>query len=300
LYLRGQHLAKREGKVQNLGVDHNRRLCIQLYFTKFWKLLWAGKIIMFPKFLNLICIFERQLKGQVINVCQRYKPTKHDHFLIYLLTKSVMQFLHEWYKIWWSVESNTTPKEWKIIGIGWNKCRTTEMWRTSSHRKTDRTLQPGLDTIKSPYRLERWQHYTFTKKGNLTDCNSWGSITLLSVPGKVMASILLHRIQDAVDEKLRREQAGFRKGRSCQEQIFTLRQIIEKVISGPDSILINFIDFKKAFDSVHRPSVWKILRSYGFPEKLINIIKAFYMDSSCAVRAEGQLSDWFQIATGVR
>jgi len=111
---------------------------------------------------------------------------------------------------------------------------------------------------------------------------------------------LLHRIQDAVDEKLRREQAGFRKGRSCQEQIFTLRQIIEKVISGTDPILINFIGFKKAFDSVHRPSVWKILKSYGFPEKLINIIKAFYMDSRCAVRAEGQLSDWFQIVTGVR
>jgi hypothetical protein len=37
------------------------------------------------------------------------------------------------------------------------------------------------------------------KKGDLKDCNNWRGITLLSVPGKVMASILLNRIKGAVD-----------------------------------------------------------------------------------------------------
>ena len=49
--------------------------------------------------------------------------------------------------------------------------------------------------------------------------------------------------------------SGFRKGRSCCEQIFTLRQIVEKVTTLDTKLLMNFIDFKKAFDCLHRPSV---------------------------------------------
>ena len=45
------------------------------------------------------------------------------------------------------------------------------------------------------------------KKGDLKDCNNWRGITLLSVPGKVMASILLHRITGAVDVQLRQHSA---------------------------------------------------------------------------------------------
>jgi len=62
------------------------------------------------------------------------------------------------------------------------------------------------------------------KKGDVKDCNNWRGITLLSVPGKVVAGIILNRMKDAVDEVLRQHQAGFRKGRSCCEQIFALRQ----------------------------------------------------------------------------
>jgi len=58
------------------------------------------------------------------------------------------------------------------------------------------------------------------KKGNLSDCNNWPGITLLSTPGKVFTRVLLNRLQNSVDQTLRDEQAGFRKGRSCTEQIF--------------------------------------------------------------------------------
>jgi len=51
----------------------------------------------------------------------------------------------------------------------------------------------------------------------------------LSVPGKVFASIVLSRLRGGVEMNLRTEQAGFRPGRSRNDQIFTLRQIIEKV-----------------------------------------------------------------------
>ena len=37
-----------------------------------------------------------------------------------------------------------------------------------------------------------------------------------------------------------------------------------------------FIDFKKAFDSVHRSLLMKILRAYGIPEAIVGLIEGIY------------------------
>lgn len=73
---------------------------------------------------------------------------------------------------------------------------------------------------KVPEDLQKGVIAFLPKKGNLSDCNNWLGITL-SVLGKVLCSILLRRLRQAVDEQLREEQ-GFRSGRSCMEQIFVL------------------------------------------------------------------------------
>ena len=62
---------------------------------------------------------------------------------------------------------------------------------------------------------------------------------------------------------------------------------------------MTFIDFKKAFDSINRDTMWKILRYYGIPEKIVNIIKCLYEGSTSAVRVDGSLSKEFLITTGV-
>ena len=117
-----------------------------------------------------------------------------------------------------------------------------------------------------------------------------------------MATVMLNRIRDAIDEKLRQEQAGFRPGRSCCEQIFTLRQIIEKTLMWLTPVVINFVIFMKAFNSVHRESIWKILKTCGIPTKIIALMKNFHEDSRCAVRCEGELGEWFRVhmVSGVR
>lgn len=55
--------------------------------------------------------------------------------------------------------------------------------------------------------------------------------TLLSVPGKVLCAVLLNRLWRSTDERLQEEQAGFRRGRSCIEQIFILRMINKKTLN---------------------------------------------------------------------
>ena len=43
------------------------------------------------------------------------------------------------------------------------------------------------------------------KKGDLSSCNNWREITLLSIPGKVMTTIILERLKTVLDKALRDE-----------------------------------------------------------------------------------------------
>ena len=60
------------------------------------------------------------------------------------------------------------------------------------------------------------------KKGDLSNCDNWRGITLLSIASKVFCKILLFRIEDEIDLLLREEQFGFRKSRGCFNQILAL------------------------------------------------------------------------------
>ena len=63
---------------------------------------------------------------------------------------------------------------------------------------------------------------------------------------------------------------------------------------------INFIDFKKAFDSVHKDSLSDIARLYGIPDKYINIFKNLYLNSICYIKTEKGATEPFDIIPGAR
>ena len=68
------------------------------------------------------------------------------------------------------------------------------------------------------------------KKGVVTRCNNRRGMTLIVIAAKVLGRIVITRILDGIDNKLRQEQARFRKGRGAMEQIFIQRNIIEQCI----------------------------------------------------------------------
>ena len=159
------------------------------------------------------------------------------------------------------------------------------------------------DIWESEILPEDWQKgliIKLPKKGDLSNCDNWRGITLLSVPGKTLCKVILKRLETVIDLKLREEQAGFRRKRGCIDQIFALRNILEQCAEWNEQIHLNFVDFKKAFDSLHREAIWKILGSYGIPEKLIKIIKIFYLNYECSVVLGEKISNWFSVETGVR
>ena len=121
----------------------------------------------------------------------------------------------------------------------------------------------------------------YKTKGKRSECSNHRGISLLSVPGKVFASVILNRCKDSVDRVLREEQCGFRKSRGCADQLFALRQIIEKSMAFQLDISFCFIDFRAAFDSVDREQMYQIMKHYGLPQKVINIIRNSYDGFKC-------------------
>ena len=98
------------------------------------------------------------------------------------------------------------------------------------------------------------------KKGDQSECENHRGVMLLSVPGKVFNRIMLEKLKTAVDKKLRDHQAGFRKERSCIDQITTLKIIIDQSLEWNASLYVTFVDSEKAFDSLDRESLWKLMR----------------------------------------
>ena len=132
------------------------------------------------------------------------------------------------------------------------------------------------------------------KKGDLRDCSNYRGIMLLSVPGKVLNRVILDRVKDAVDPQLMDQQAGFRRNRSIADQIASLRIITEQSLEWNSPLCINFIDYKKAFDSVDRQTLRKLLRHYGVPVKIVSLIQCIYQDMGCRVVHAGQTSKIFK------
>jgi exonuclease III len=138
------------------------------------------------------------------------------------------------------------------------------------------------------------------KKGNLTLHKNYRGISLTCIAAKIYNKLLLNRIFPALNPILRRNQNGFRKGRSTIAQILALRRIIEEMNNGNKELTIVFVDFKKAFDSIHREVMFEILGLYGIPEKIINAIKALYTNTKAKVITpdDGE-TELFDIVAGV-
>ena len=102
-----------------------------------------------------------------------------------------------------------------------------------------------------------------------------------------------------MEEVLRDTQNGFGDGRSPTSHILTLRRILEGARAKNLPADMVFIDFKKAFDSLHRGLLMKILRAYGIPARIVDLINLLYINTRGKVITPDGETDLFEILAGV-
>ena len=137
------------------------------------------------------------------------------------------------------------------------------------------------------------------KSGDLSLGGNYRGISLSSIVAKLYNKMILNRIRPELDTHLRANQNGFRVGRTTVGHILALRRIIEGIRSNNLPAIITFIDFKKAFDTIHRGRMLQILKAYGVPDQLTNAIADIYKDTKAKVISPDGETEVFEILAGV-
>ena len=139
------------------------------------------------------------------------------------------------------------------------------------------------------------------KKGLKDLCDNYRGISLLSIVGKVFARILLNRLDEHVTAVILPEsQCGFRSECSTIDMVFSARQLQEKCIEQNLDLYQCFIDLTKAFDTVNRDLLWKILLKLGCPNHFVSLIRSLHDDMKAWVDIDGVLSEPIPVANGVK
>jgi hypothetical protein len=137
------------------------------------------------------------------------------------------------------------------------------------------------------------------KKGDKLECGNHRGIALLNIAYKIFANILYKRLLPYTEENVGEYQCS-RVGRSTSDQLFNIRQILEKCKEYNVEIHQLFVDFKAAYDSVIRKKLWRVMEEFGFPNKLISLTKLTLNGAKSRVRIRNKLSDVFDIEEGLR
>ena len=152
-----------------------------------------------------------------------------------------------------------------------------------------------------PDRLTFSEIITIFKKGARLECENYRPINLLSHIYKLVMQIIYQRISGDLMASLPKTQAAYQPGRSTTEQIQSLQQIIEKCKEFNKKGVICFIDFSKAFDSLHQQKLWNALHKYTtINPAYINLLASLYESSKAHVKTDIGNTRLFNILRGVK
>jgi len=109
---------------------------------------------------------------------------------------------------------------------------------------------------------EEWKVAIITsihKKGDKRKCENYREISVTSIFSRIYGRILAKLVELEHKNMEMEEQAGFRAGRSCIDNIFCVTQMIEKKKATNRELHLLFIDLTKAYDSIPLNKLWEIL-----------------------------------------
>ena len=140
------------------------------------------------------------------------------------------------------------------------------------------------------------------KKGDINDANNYRGISLQNVFSKLYASIVYRRLSffAQIYGKISEAQSGFKPGYSTIDNAFILRALVERHLAKKGKLYIGFVEIQKAFDSLSRPVLWKVIRKLGIKGKLYNTLHKMYESVKACVRCNGTLTDYITCPVGLK
>lgn len=139
------------------------------------------------------------------------------------------------------------------------------------------------------------------KKGSREESSNYRPVSLTSIVGKLMETLLKDRIVEHLkshglqDEK----QHGFTSGRSCQTNLIDFFDWVTKIIDGGGAVDIAYLDFSKAFDTVPHRRLINKLQSLSMDSHIVEWIRQWLSDRQQRVVVNGEHSEQGHVTSGV-
>ncbi|XP_044745272.1 uncharacterized protein LOC123307119 [Coccinella septempunctata] len=153
---------------------------------------------------------------------------------------------------------------------------------------------PIPDEWKSAYMISIY------KKGNKKRCDNYRGLSITSTFSRLYGKVLRDLIEEETKGLEEEEQSGFHAGRTCSDNIFCLKQIIEKKTATNREVHITFVDLHKAYDTIPIVKLWEVLEGTNINHTLIKAVKDLYTGTKSRIKVGKYVTDEFLVNKGLR
>ncbi|KAI5746163.1 hypothetical protein M8J77_000641 [Diaphorina citri] len=152
-----------------------------------------------------------------------------------------------------------------------------------------------------PTELTKSYMFMLHKKGDLKNPNNYRSIALLNNILKLGTQLLAQRVLHWCETNglFIEAQAGFRPGRGCMDNVFTLASIISLSLIRHRKLYAAFVDFRSAFSEINHELLWLKMFNFGISRKVIAMFQKLYGNAETQIRVGNKFSSPQNITKGV-
>lgn len=115
---------------------------------------------------------------------------------------------------------------------------------------------------------------------------------------KLISKIISRRLNGYFVEVAGDEQSS-KLGSGCADGTFVVKATASLLREHGQESYIIFVDLEKAYDTVNRELLWKLLARYGIPDGLIMVLKKLYANLEIHLKVDGARR-WHLSTSGVK
>ncbi len=139
------------------------------------------------------------------------------------------------------------------------------------------------------------------KEGKNPDkIENWRPITLTNCDLKIFTKLYSERVAKKLDKLISPAQTAYIPGRVVHDNLRMFDFYSDYCKRNNVDALLISLDAKKAFDSVSHKYLEKVLKSYGFSDSFIEVVKLLYKDIKANIMINGYKSVAIKIARSVK